>query len=507
MSRFFARASVGLMLISASAAHAQATRPSAAVVARAVDSLAAQAVAEGLAPALGVAIVLDGRTIYAKSHGWADVTARTPADEKTLWYTASTSKAFTGFAASLLAHQGKLRLDAPIRSLLPNVHWHPTVPVDSLTLASFLSHTHRVDDVAIGISGSFTGELPESKWPSLISRAPRQPNDDLVYSNFGYIVTGMVIDRIDRDGWRRHLEKNVFEPVGMRETYARMSVPDPKRVAKPHDYMADGSYVTLPFYKTDMTISPAGGHLSTLRDLARWTIVQSEGGVIDGRRVFPAEAVALSHRLLAKQTRDRAKRFAFFDREGWSAGWDIGSYEGEPMVSRFGSYHTTRSHLSFLPARRVGAVVMSTGGATPVTDIIAAFAFDLEAGRPDARQRAQARLSELRGQAAAFRASIKTQDSVRAARQRVPLGRPLASFAGTYQDPAYGTLTFTLKDGGLHYRWGAAYGIARIFDATKHQLRIELAGTGEVVTFNFPAGANQAQSVEVLGATLRRSGR
>ena len=507
MSRFFVRAAAGLVLISASAVNAQGTRPSAAEIARAVDSLAAQAMAEGFAPALGVAIVLDGKTIYSRSHGWADVTARIPADEKTLWYTASTSKAFTGFGTSLLAHQGALRLDAPIKSLLPNVQWHPTVPVDSLTLASFLSHTHRVADVAIGISGSFTGEIPEPEWPRFISRAARQPNDDLIYSNFGYMVAGMVIDRIRPEGWRRYLEGNVFEPAGMRETYARMSVPDPKRIAKPHDYTAAGTYLTLPFYKTDKTISPAGGHLATLHDLARWTIVQSNGGMIDGRRVFPAEAVATSHRLIARQTRDRAKRFAFFDREGWSAGWDIGSYEGEPMVSRFGSYHTTRSHLSFLPGRRVGAVVMSSGGPTPVTDIIAAFAFDLEAGRPDARERAQARLSELRNQAAAFRASIKTQDSVRAARQRVPLGHPLSSFAGAYHEPAFGTLTFTLKDGALHYQWGAAYGIAQIFDGTKQQLRIELAGSGKVVTFNFPAGAAQAQSVEVLGATLLRSGR
>ena len=67
-----------------------------------------------------------------------------------------------------------------------------------------------------------------------------------------------------------------------------------------------------------------------------------------------------------------------------------------------------------------------------------------------------------------------------------------------------------VREGGsgetLHYRWGAAYGVAEIFNGAKQQLRIELAGSGEVVTFNFHAGAERAQSVEVLGATLIRSG-
>ena len=57
---------------------------------------------------------MDGRTIYSKSHGMADVTAGVPADDRTLWYIASTSKSFTGFGVALLAHKGVLRLDAPI---------------------------------------------------------------------------------------------------------------------------------------------------------------------------------------------------------------------------------------------------------------------------------------------------------------------------------------------------------------------------------------------------------
>jgi CubicO group peptidase (beta-lactamase class C family) len=417
---------------------------------------------------------------------------------------ASTSKSFTGFGVALLANKGALRFDAPITTLLPNARWNPAIHPDSLTLAHFLSHTHHMLDQAVVSSAAFTGEIPEARWPQLIAVAGPAPTNDLVYSNFGYNVAAMVIDRIRPEGWKRFLEQSVFLPAGMRETYSRVSGIDPKRIAKPHRFGADGRYITEPFYKTDATMNSAGGQIATLHDLARWTIVQMDSGRIDGRRVFPAEAVALSHRLIAKQTRDQAKRFAFFDREGWGAGWDIGTYEGEPMVSRFGSYHTTRSHLSFLPRRRIGVVVMSSGGLSALTDIVAAFAYDLEAGRPDANKRADDRMTELRKRFADSRKNIATQDSVRAARQLVPLGRPLGDFAGVYTEPSYGRITFTVNDGRLAYRWGALYGPAEIYDATKGQMRIEIAGSGEVVTFNF-ADAGPARSLELQGVTFSRT--
>jgi hypothetical protein len=279
---------------------------------------------------------------------------------------------------------------------------------------------------------------------------------------------------------------------------------DPRRIARPHRLEADGRYATEPFMKTDATMNSAGGHLATLGDLARWTMVHMDSGRLDGRQVFAQEAVALSHRQIAPQTRPQAKRFAFFDREGWSAGWDVGTYEGDRMVSRFGSYHDTRSHLGFLPQRRIGVVAMTTGGlGSPLTDIIAAYAYDLEAGRAEAQSRAAGRLEELRTRLAASSRAIAVSDSTRAARQRQPLGRELADFVGRYRESSFGEVTFSLSNGALQYRWGALSGPAEIFDAARQQLRIEIAGGGTVVTFSFPDGG-PASSISLQGVTFSR---
>lgn len=483
--------------------HAQTQQQTAPRIVAVVDSVARRAVADGLAPALGVAIAMNGRIIHARSYGVADQTAAITTTDRTLWYLASTSKSLTGFGASLLAHEGQLQFADPITRLLPQARWHTTVTPESLTLAHFLSHTHRVDDNAVVMSAAFTGQIPEAQWPALLATAPKSASADLVYTNLGYNVAAMVIDAKRPEGWKRLLQQRVYAPAGMRETFAHISGIDARRIAKPHRLRADGRYVTTPFFKTDATMNAAGGHLATLHDLARWTLVQMDSGMIDGRRVFPKQAVVLSQTLIAPHTRESAKRFAYFDREGWGAGWDLGSYERERMVSRFGSYDATRSHLSFLPARRIGVVVMSNGGTSAVTDVLAALAYDLEAGRADALTRVATRLQEVRDRHAALVRNAGASDSTRAARQQQPLGRSLNDYAGRYADASYGTIVFTVRDGQLFYEWGALYGPVEIFDAAKQQMRLEVAGSGAVVTFTF-GERGPATAVSLQGATLRR---
>src|SRR5688500_11580146 len=252
------------------AAVADGPRPTPEVVARAVDSLAARVVAQNLTPALGVAVVMDGKTIFSRSYGVTDVTNGVAADDNTLWYIASTSKSLTGFGVSLLAHQGVIDFNTPITTLLPRAQWPRRFDATKLTLAHFLSHTHQLGDVAITISAAYTGAMPEAQYPAMLRYAQPQRGHALSYSNIGYYVAAMVIDAKRPEGWRRYLDSAVYKPAGMTDTYARVSGLDRRRIAMPHELRADGRYVTAPFYKADATMTAAGGHLSTLRDLARW---------------------------------------------------------------------------------------------------------------------------------------------------------------------------------------------------------------------------------------------
>jgi len=231
--------------------------------------------------------------------------------------------------------------------------------------------------------------------------------------------------------------------------------------------------------------------------------VQMDGGMLDGKRVFPAAAVELSHRMIAPHTVAQSKRFAVFDREGWGAGWDIGSYEGEAMVSRFGSYASTRSHLSWLPRRRIGVVAQVNGRpGWNATDLIAAYAYDLEAGKPTARATMEQRLQQMVGPLANGLRQIATNDSTRTARQ-VPLPRPLSDYAGEFGHELYGTVTFTERNGALTFKWGALYSPVEVFDAANNTLRVEIVGSGTTVVFRFE-GPGPARAIELQGVPFTR---
>lgn len=482
---------------------AQGPRASTRTVAETVDSMAAKVVSMGISPAFGVAVVMDGRTILARAYGFADATNKVPVDANSLWYLASTSKSYTGFGAVLLAHQKVIDLDAPITSLLPGVRWPDGYDASKVSLNRFLSHTQYLNDNAVVMSAAFTGAIPESRWPDLIRYAALMPQQDMVYSNFGYNVAAMVIDGKRPEGWKRFLDSAVYTPAGLTQTFTRVTGLDPKRIVKPHALSVAGGFNTLPFDKTDATMNSAGGHVATLNDLARWTLIHMDGGKIDGRQVFPAEAIAASHTLIAKHTVEASRRFGPFVREGWAAGWDIGTYEGEPMVSRFGGYSSIRSHLSMLPARHIGVVAQVNGpGASGATDIIAALAYDLEAGRPNAVEKAMSGLNALAARMPAARAQVAAADSTRRARQK-PLGRPLSDFAGSYASDAFGVIELVLNGATLGYRWGVLSAPLEVFDAGKNQLRIEFAGNSAPVNFTFE-GPGGAKALSFGGMTFTR---
>jgi len=447
-----------------------------------IDAFVERAFALGLTPALGVAVVVDGRIVYQRALGFADVADRVPATTATLWYVASTSKSFTGFGVALLEAAGALDLTAPITGILPAARWHPDARPEQLDLIAFLTHTHGLQrDGPVILSAAYTGAVEERRWPELLQYHAPTGSRELAYTNLGYNVAAMAIDARRPEGWKEYLRRAVYQPAGLHDTYAVVTGLDPARIARPHRLTADGTFERQPFEKRDATMNAAGGHLSTLSDLSRWITVHMDGGMLDGRRVFPEAVVRRSHELLAR----RESEFAVFQRAGWGLGWDIGRYEGEPIVSRFGGYVGFRSHISFLPARRVGVVAQTNGGtAGPLTDFIAAYVYDLAAGRPDADARAEERLAGAAPALERARTAAREDRARRAARPQT-LPRPLADYTGSFESPALGRMEWRVENGALRARFGVLEPAVEVFDAAAGQLRMQLPGNGEVVAFVF----------------------
>jgi CubicO group peptidase (beta-lactamase class C family) len=459
----------------------------------AIDRFVRRAFALGVTPGLGVAVVSEGRVVYTAALGHANVQEGIPVTDSTLWYVASTSKSFTGFGVALLEAAGEIDVNAPITRLLPRATWHADARPGELTLASFLSHTHGLDGGTLVISAAYTGAFPEDRFNHLLAFSAPLPTRDLAYTNLGYNVASTVIAEKHPEGWKAYLERNVFGPAGLRDIHHIVTGVPPRRIARAHQLRADGSYEALPFLKRDLTMNAAGGHLASIADLARWTILHMDDGRLDGRQIFPAQVIRRSHEVLGRQN----AKFAYFQRDGWGFGWDIGSYDGEPMVSRFGSYTGFRSHLSMLPTRRVGVVAqVNSAPGWRLTDIIAAYAYDVFLGRTDADARGQARLDTLARQLRDRQARLATA----AIPSRIP-SRPMSAYLGTFEDDALGRIEVVPDEGGLRVRWGVLDLPLEVRDAEKHVFAVRYLGP--TLRFVF-SGDAPAEALEAGGRRVRR---
>jgi CubicO group peptidase (beta-lactamase class C family) len=454
-----------------------AAQPASAAPQSAIDTTITRLFGLGLAPGLGVVVVRDTQILYMKGFGFADVEARRPFTPQTVFYVASTTKAFTGLAAAILDGQGRFRLDAPLSRYLPEAKLRPPLNPDSITIRSLLTHTHGIGEGPVPMRLAYTGEYSgNEQLIALLAEHQPLPSRAYRYSNTGYNVATLAMDRVTGESWKATLDRLIFRPLGMRNTSANVSPFPAHRLAMPYRSTPDG-FERVPYGKVDANMQSAGGLVTTLEDEARWLEAQLNGGRLDGRQVLPAAAVREAHTIHAPNEQNvRGVQLA-----GYALGWNVGRYKGDTIFVHGGGFPGFATHMSFMPERRVAIVTMANSGdlGSALVELVAQGIYDVLAGSPPGSGDS---LAALGGMAERQRSGIKADRDRRAARPQTT-ALPLAAYAGRYQSPVMGTLELTLNpQGKLEARAGAAWSAVEVYDGTRHQLRVELFGSGSVLT-------------------------
>ncbi|MGH6693152.1 MAG: serine hydrolase, partial [Gammaproteobacteria bacterium] len=262
------------------------------------------------------------------------------------------------------------------------------------------------------------------------------------------------------------------------------------------------SWRRSPIEKHDATMHAAGGHFTAAQDLARFVAAHASGELVEGRRVFPAAVIASTHEKHADQDRE----FGPYHRFGWGYGRDLGTWQGRTIIHRFGGFTGFRSHASFEPASQVGVVVLvnGEGPASAAVDLLATYVYDRLLGRPDFAAFYDSLLADFQRRLSDGEKEVARTLAQRAARLQ-PLPHPLAGYAGTYENPKYGRMTWRVVADGLGVRMGVAVSRAEVYDAAKDELRVELLGGGSVAGFEFPAAGGPATAVMLGGQRYERT--
>lgn len=229
-------------------------------------------------PGLAVGIVHNGKLVYQKGFGFADVESKIAMSPKTCFRIASISKTFTAVAIMQSVEQGKLNLDDRVEKYLP---WFKAQTKDSdssnITIRQVLSHTGGV------FRDGNTPHWENDKFPDLAGLKKSISNKAVVfenltkfkYSNFGFALLGEVIKKASGLDYDEYVTKHIIKKIGMERT-----APDYSK--ENNDWLAKGYSRPIPNKEREAfphsetkAYAPATGFLSNVSDLAKYLAAMS----------------------------------------------------------------------------------------------------------------------------------------------------------------------------------------------------------------------------------------
>jgi CubicO group peptidase (beta-lactamase class C family) len=357
MKRHIVLFAAAAVVIACALAFAQtATSPSSTSV---VDSVFARWNAS--TPGCAVGVGAGGRIVLERAYGMADLERDVPNRADTIFEAGSVSKQFTAAAVLLLARDGKLSLDDPVRKHLPEL---PDYGADrTITIRHMLTHTSGLRDwgQVAGIAGWPRGRRVHTHG-HVLDIASRQkglnfsPGTNWSYSNTGYNLSAIIVARVSGQSFADFSRDRIFTPLGMtrtswRDDYTRIV----KQRAIAYAAADDGYREDMPFEN----VHGNGGLLTTVGDLLRWNENFASPGI--GDAAFAAE----------QQT---PGRFADGRAHDYAMGLYVRNYRGVREVSHSGSTAGYRAFLARYPDQRVSVAVLCNAASANPTQYARAVA-------------------------------------------------------------------------------------------------------------------------------------
>ena len=278
---------------------ATAATPSPAEVRARVDSLAKAFLADPQSPGLSIAVIRAGRdTLVYEGYGKADLENDLPATPATVYRIGSITKQFTAAAVMRLVEKGSVHLGDSIGKYLPKLPraWRP------VKVRQLLNHTSGIPSYT-DLGDSWARRWGEYMSPdTLVALTAGKPMDfppgtGWRYDNTGYVVLGMLLEKVTGQPYAAYVDSTLFQPLGLTHTHYCDRAPLIPHRAR--GYQREGSdFTNAPYINMSQPYS-AGALCSTVGDLARWNRLLATGKVVSpasyGRMTTPEGDAALNH--------------------------------------------------------------------------------------------------------------------------------------------------------------------------------------------------------------------
>ncbi len=306
-------------------------------------------------PGYAVMVINDGKIIYNKGFGLANLETKQPITSNTDFYLASLSKEFTSMAIMILHDRHLLKFDDLMIKYLPGFPAYGK----KITIRNLLTHTSGLPDFynVLGYNHDFTGLTNQDVWNLLMKQDSLlfPPGTKYNYSNSEYVLLAMIIAKVSQEHFAKFMEENIFNPIGMNNTLiftdSTLNVPD-----RAIGYVKD----SIGIYKKDdyaQFTTGAGGMYSSTGDLFKW------------------DQSLYTNKLVSKATLQQAftkQKLNDGTKINYGFGWMInnlneGNLKGVKYIYHTGSLDGFKNLIVRIPSYHFTCIVLSNSG-KPIAD-------------------------------------------------------------------------------------------------------------------------------------------
>ncbi|MCI0350285.1 MAG: beta-lactamase family protein [Acidobacteriales bacterium] len=290
-----------------------------------------------------VAIVKDGKLLFAKGYGYADLEKRVPVSaEGTLFRPGSVSKLFTWTAVMQLVEQGKLDLDRDVNEYLD--FKIPATYSQPITLRHIMTHTPGFEEVVKDLFVRDASQLRPLR-DYVANRIPRRifpPGKIPAYSNYATALAGYIVERVSGQPYNDYVRDAILIPLGMnRSTFAQPLPPELEPL------MSKGYKLGSKGSKQFEVVQawPAGSLSATATDIARFMLAHLQQGRLEKAQILKPETARLMH----------ARQFGYADNmNGMALGFYEEDKQGRHIIGHGGDTQYFHSDLHLMLDANLG---------------------------------------------------------------------------------------------------------------------------------------------------------
>ena len=398
---------------------------------------------------MSVALIRNGDIVSVDGYGRRDVAADLPMTGDTVMPIGSVTKTFTSLALAMLADEGKLDWDVPVKTYIPWLRLNNDLLTENVTARDLMCHrtgTPKYDLQAIYAAPDDKEEMVRSL-EYLQTFAPLRTR--FMYSNQMVSLAGYLVDVLSGQSYEDFVRERIFTPLGMTSSNFEVeSLAEYEKTSKGYVF-ANDTFIEPPYMHLG-AFAPSGAIVSTAEDMARYALFHLGDGTWNGERLV-SEAMlneVHSHQMIGTPY---FWEFEEIQCAEYGLGWFTDIYRGRKMINHGGNTNGFSAQMTLIPCEKFAVVALSNATSNFAVNALGHYAADDALGVEDIPDWS-ARFNEvfanlMKGAMAGMQAKAEAQV------QGTTPARPVEEYAGTYEHPAFGKMEFVFTDQGLAGSW------------------------------------------------------